>query len=197
MAVIEFFELFLLSYHESFLRVHFWKPGVVWLFTVCHSSFMQTNRGSLCVQHFKKCHVLQSFYEAVPIIGQGIGLDGLWCAVILLFCSLLYGDRFKCFGGTPVHPHVQHSPMASSPFPVPRKNDVIVNPDPTLIHIHSPSWSQTHAWTINSCTAINLAQREEKSESPRFRAKRDGWKHEDKRVFRRKRAKKRFLVPEK
>lgn len=107
-------------------------------------------------------------------VKQQLSLDmpsSLMCKMIFLFCWLLYRDRFKCLGGTPIHPHVQHSPMASFPFPVPRKKHVIVNPDLALIHIHSPSGSQTHAWTINSCTAINLAQREERIESPRFRQK--------------------------
>lgn len=74
---------------------------------------------SLSVQHLKKCH-----FEKVSL-KQRLSLDmlsSLMCKMILLFCWLLYRDRFKCLGGTPIHPHVQHSPMASSPFPVPKKN---------------------------------------------------------------------------
>lgn len=112
--------------------------------------------------------------------------------MIFLFCWMLYRDRFKCLGGTPIHPNVQHSPMAFSPFPVPRKKHVIMNPDLALIHIHSPTGSQTHAWTINSCTAINLAWWEEKIESPWFREKkrRNQQKYKDKRIFYRKGEKK-------
>lgn len=172
MSKIKLFELWLseiiIKEFSKFSKSSLLKVNCSVVILLSVSSFMHTSTGSLCFQHFKKCHLLKSFYEAADI------LSSLMCNMIFLFCWLLYGDRFKCLGGTPIHPHVQHSPMASSPFPVPRKKYVIVNPDPTLIHIHSPSGSQTHAWTINSCTAINLAQRKEKIESPRFRQKRNG-----------------------
>lgn len=97
-------------------------------------------------------------------------------------------------GGTPTRPDVRHSPMASSPFPLPTKQDVIVNPDLTLIPIHSATGSQTHAATINSCTAIHFAWREEKMESPRFRERRNQQKPEDKRMFCRKGEKNMFSL---
>lgn len=80
MSLIEFFELWLSEIINesfwSFLRVHCWKSTVLWLFyCISVSSFMQTNTGSLCVQHFKKCHLLKSFYEAAALIGYAIVSD--------------------------------------------------------------------------------------------------------------------------
>lgn len=173
MAVIEFFERRLFEIinesFRSFLRVHCWKPTVLWLFTVCHSSFKQDQSRLFVCPTF-----LKSVMSHKVSMKRRLSLDmpsSLMCTMISLFCWLLYRDRFKCLGGTPIHSHVQHSPMASSPFPVPRKKDVIVNLDPTLIRIHSPSGSQTHAWTINSCTAINLAQRGRKDWVTQVQAK--------------------------
>lgn len=144
--------------------------SVVILLYVTALSFRQME--ALCVSS-----VLKSVVSYKVSMKRRLSLDmpsSPMCAVIFLFCWRLYRGRFKCLGGTPIHLRVRHSPLASSPFPAPRKKHVIVNPDPTLIRIHSPSGSQTHAWTINSCTAINLAQREEKIESPRSRRERNG-----------------------
>lgn len=76
MAVIEFFELWLFEIINKSLKI-FKEFTVKSQFTVCHSPFMQTNEGSLCVQRFKKFHVLQSFYEAV--VSHWICYR-LWCA---------------------------------------------------------------------------------------------------------------------
>lgn len=94
----------------------------------------------------------------------------LFSVMMYLFWWLLYRGRFECQCGflfnlmfhTLLWPlfHFQH----------PEKNS-FANSDPHLIHIHSPPGSQTHAWTINSCTAINFAHSAEKIESPRFRQK--------------------------
>lgn len=158
MPVIEFFELWPF---ETFIY-NSKEFSVKSQFTVCHSSFPQTNGGSLFGQRCKSATSNKFLWSSVS---RWICYR-LCCARWFLSLSALYGGRFKCLGGTPIHPRVQHSPMASSPFPVPRKKDVIVNLDPALIHIHSPPGSRAHAWTINSGAAINFAQSEEKMNHP-------------------------------
>ncbi len=99
-------------------------------FTV--SQFFHAHQHRLFVSNIlKKCHLLKTFYEAVDM------LSSLMCNMIFLFCWQLYRDRFKCLGGTPIHPHVQHSPMASSPFPVPRKKNMSL-------------WTLTPPWSTST-----------------------------------------------
>ena len=118
MSLIEFLHLYLSGViHESFWtftlpEFTFESPLICGYFYKLGNSFMQTNTSSLCVQRFKNCH-LTKFSLDMPSF--------LMCKMISLFCWMLYRDGLKCHGGTSIHPHVQHSPMASSPFPGPRK----------------------------------------------------------------------------
>lgn len=113
------------------------NSSLVTYITVSHV-FFRTHKWRLFVCSTFQLEVSVRLHLLLEILSSPM------CKMIFLFYWWLYRDRFKCFSGTPIHPHFQRSPMASSPFTVPREKKTChcepwPHPDPHPLSTRKPN----------------------------------------------------------